>query len=122
VKKVKPGEIIVTDIDKGNDFRIIGNELITQLLSADEFHTEEKVPLTRLAEILSTSFSTPFTVCFDKQDGEERILRGRLLSPEPLLGRSHVEDLDIKDKHKLRLVDHRNLKWIVVNGVKYTRK
>jgi hypothetical protein len=37
-----------------------------------------------------------------------------------LLGRSHVEDLDITEGHRLRLVDHRTIRWIIVNCVKYT--
>ena len=58
-----------------------------------------------------------------KQDGTERTLRGKLVKPEPLLGRSMVEDLDSDDKkNRLRQVDHRTINWLVVDGVKYTVK
>jgi hypothetical protein len=103
-----------------DSFQVRGKELIESALSADQFSAEEKVSKTKAAEILSTAYNRPFTVCFDKQDGEERVLRGRLVEPEPLLGRSHVEDLDITEGHRLRLVDHRTIRWIIVNCVKYT--
>jgi hypothetical protein len=97
-----------------------GKELIESAFSADQYSAEEKVTKTRAAEILSTAYNRPFTVCFEKQDGKERVLRGRLVEPEPLLGRSHVEDLDVVEGHKLRLVDHRTIRYIIVNGTKYT--
>lgn len=102
------------------DFSITG-ELVDQVYSADFFDKTETKSLTELAQLLSTSFNIPFTVSFEKQDGKERILRGRLKSPEPLLGRSYVEDLD-KKENRIRLVDHRHLNWMIVNGVKYVRK
>jgi len=104
------------------DFNVHGDSLIVAAASADQFHEEKKVTKTAAAELLVSSYNRPFTVCFVKQEGEERTLRGRLVQPEPLLGRSHVEDLDVKEGHKLRLVDHRTIKWLVVEGVKYVVK
>jgi hypothetical protein len=151
MSKVKPGDlvltktyvkvdevrddnnIVVSDVDKPQRFRIEGKELIDELGSADSFDTVEKVTLTKMAETLSTSYTTPFTVCFNKQltdkdikegkkIGELRKLRGRLIAPEPLLGRSKVEDLDLAEgSHRMRLVDHRNINWLIVNGVKYEK-
>lgn len=103
-------------------FHVQGKELIENSFSADQFHRTEKLSKTAVAEILTTSYNRPFTVCFDKADGNERTLRGRLVQPEPLLGRSHVEDLDITEGHNLRLVDHRTLKYLIVDGVKYVVK
>jgi hypothetical protein len=80
------------------------------------------VTMTRAAEILITSFNRPLTVRFVKKQGGERVLRGRLLRPEPLLGRSYVEDLDAKGDSRIRLVDHRTIKCLIVDGVKYTVK
>lgn len=123
VIKVLPGEIIeVKSTDSDMEFQVIGSELIERGYSADQYKEEIKVTKTKAAELLISSHDRPFTVCFDKADGEERILRGRLVIPEPLLGRSMCEDLDLDDKHKLRLVDHRTIKWLVVEGVRYTVK
>uniref|UniRef100_B8HYX3 Uncharacterized protein n=1 Tax=Cyanothece sp. (strain PCC 7425 / ATCC 29141) TaxID=395961 RepID=B8HYX3_CYAP4 len=116
-------QLIVSGLDSGmSDFSIEGEELITNAHSADQYTEEEKVSKTKAAEILITSVNRPFTVCFKKKDGSERILRGRLVEPEPLLGRSHVEDLDIKDGDRLRQVDHRTLIYLIVDGVKYIVK
>lgn len=104
-----------------NTFGVNGLSLNEASYSADQFHEERKASMTEVAEILVRSFNIPFTVCFLKQEGEERVLRGRLIAPEPLLGRSHVEDLDIEGPpaSRFRLVDHRGLKWLIVNGIKY---
>lgn len=118
-KNVNGIHLSVQDIDNNSNFSVNGSELIESALSADYFAEEEKVTKTHLAEILINSSNRPFTVCFDKADGTERTLRGRLIAPEPLLGRSTVEDLDVETGNRMRLVDHRTLKWMVVDGVKY---
>lgn len=107
------------DLHGDFEFEIHGTALISQVQSADRYHTEEKVNKTKAAEILVSSYNTPFTVVFDKDDGTERKLRGRLIHPEPLLGRSMVHDFDADGP---RLVDHRTIKSLTVNGVKYTVK
>ena len=111
----------VVDLYNGQPFNVHGKSLIENALSADYYAEEVKVSKTKAAEFLSTSFHVPLTVSFEKQDGKERILRGRLMSTEPLLGRSYVEDLDIEgdSKKRLRLVDHRTIRWIIVQGTKY---
>ena len=110
----------VSDLDRDTPFEIKGDELIKACLTADRFTEEVKVPRTKIAEILTRSFGVPFTVCFDKDSGEERVLRGRMVEWESMYGRSRVEDLDIpRGENRLRLVDHRTLKWLIVRGVKY---
>lgn len=111
----------VEDLYNKQRFDVTGESLINSSLSADQYKNTEKVTKTKAAEILSSSFHIPLTVCFDKQDGKERVIRGRLLSTEPLLGRSYVEDLDLEgdSKKRLRLVDHRTIKWLIVQNVKY---
>ncbi len=106
----------------GIDFEVIGQDLIENGFSADQYEEEVKVTKTKAAETLVSSHNRPLTVCFEKTDGTERVMRGRLITPEPLLGRSKVEDLDITDGHRLRLVDHRTIKYLIVEGVKYVVK
>lgn len=122
VLKVRPDAISVKNLDTGIEFEISGKDLIESAISADQFNSTEKITKTELAQKLTEAYNRPFTVVFDKSDGQERVLRGRLLSSEPLMGRSHVEDLDVHDQNKLRLVDHRTLKSLIVDNVKYTLK
>ncbi len=122
----------VTPLNTGGkpspNIMVEGRELIGQCLSADYFAEEIKTTMTDVAEKLVTSHNRPLTVCFTKQpgkgqeEGEERVLRGRLLSHEALLGRSHVEDMDKPEGDRVRLVDHRTIRWLVVDGVKYVVK
>lgn len=123
-------EINVRNLGAGpSSFLVQGGDLIRSMASADLFEAEERVTKTRAAELLVTAYNRPFTVCFSKRDGSEHVLRGRLVQPEPLLGRSMCEDLDIdleesaapvgKRPSRLRLVDHRTIKWLVLDGVRY---
>ena len=128
VKQVLAGgeELIVTDLDHNKkDIKISGKDLVANSLSADQSETVEKVTKTEAAEILITLHNRPFTVSFEKADGSERLLRGRLVKHEALLGRSMVEDLDEPadtPKGRVRQVDHRTIKFIVCEGVKYLVK
>lgn len=127
VDSVKPGGDLldVTGLDnKQGSFSVHGVELIRNALSADLYEEEEKVTKTRAAEILISSHNRPLTVVYIKADGKERTLRGRLVSAEPLLGRSHVEDLDIDESKgtRMRLVDHRTIVSLIVDCVKYIVK
>jgi hypothetical protein len=125
VKRVNDGgtSLVVAGIhrDQG-EFAVTGAHLIASSFSADQVLEEVTVTKTRAAEILVESFNRPLTVCFIKQEGGRRVLRGRLLQPEPLLGRSYVEDLDAVEKDRVRLVDHRTIRFLIVDGVKYTVK
>ncbi len=122
VKETKPNRLELHNLDADMDFGVDGNRLIECSCSADQYHEEIKVTKTKAAELLISSHNRPLTVCFEKQDGEERVLRGRLITPEPLLGRSKVEDLDVTGGHRMRLVDHRTIKHLIVDGVKYIVK
>jgi hypothetical protein len=116
-------ELLVNDVDNvGPDILVRGKELIEQALSSDQFAETVKISKTQAAEILVHSNNRPITVNFIKADGSDRILRGRLIKPEPLLGRSMMEDLDLPsvEKNRTRLVDHRTIKELIVDGVKYT--
>lgn len=113
----------VKNLDTNMPFEVNGSSLVATLHSADQIHEEVEMTKTELAQLLVTLYGRPFTVVFKKVGGEMRRLRGRLIEPEPLLGRSHVEDLDIDDpKNRLRLVDHRTIESIIVNGVQFSLK
>jgi hypothetical protein len=114
--------VTVKDIDDGLEFDINGQDMLKSLKSASEFSKQEKKSLTELATIVSQAFNKPITVCFDKADGSERTMIGRITSAEPLLGRSYMEDSEITTGHRLRQVDHRTVKWAIVDGVKYSLK
>lgn len=115
--------VSVSDVDRGEGFSVNGSPLVESAFSADRYDEVQKVTKTRAAELLVNAYNRPFTVVFEKKEGEERTLRGRLIQPEPLLGRSMVEDLDIKaDKHRLRQVDHRTIKSLIVDNVMYVVK
>jgi hypothetical protein len=116
-------KLLVVDQYTGDKFFIQGKNLIDQTLSADYAGSTEKLTKTAMAEKLISLYNKPFTVHFIELSGKERTLRGKLVNPEPLLGRSYVEDLDIPlGEHRLRQVDHRTIKWLIVDGVKYTTK
>lgn len=112
----------VTDLDRGEDFSVRGLSLIETGLSADNYSKVVEVTRTELAEKLTQSYNVPFTVVFTKQNKEKRKLRGRLIRPEPLLGRSKVEDLDIEKGNRERLVDHRTIESLIVNDTLYVVK
>lgn len=146
--KVKPGDLMaiihyvkvaeiapdasrmrVTPVDRAGDqvggiasMDVIGKELITRALSADYFAEEQKITATEMERILTGEiFNRPISVFFVKENGEERLLRGRYVKPAPF-GRSYMEDLDKPEGDRIRLVDHRTIKWLIVDGVKYVAK
>lgn len=108
-----------------NTFEVAGAEVIRASKSADYFAEERKVCRTEIAETLISSDNKPFTVCFVKQDGEIRCLRGRFLAHERMFGRSRVLDLDVRrddpSDDGIRLVDHRTLESLICDGIKYVR-
>jgi hypothetical protein len=110
------------NVDTGEGFEVVGDSLIEKMYSADRYNTVTQVTKTQMAEVLSDSFNVPFTVKFEKQDGDIRTLRGRLIEPERLMGRCMVEDLDQPSGKRVRQVDNRTLKELIVKGVKYTLK
>lgn len=119
----KGGEKLkIKSVDTNNEFFVDGRDLIETAFSADRYNNTQSVTKTEAAEILVSSYNRPFTVAFTKADGSTRTLRGRLIKPEPLLGRSMVQDLDISDGESLRQVDHRTISSIVVDNVKYEVK
>ena len=121
VKSAVGEHLVVEGLDPGvTEFHVQGAPLIEQSASADQVHETVKASMTEVAEKLINSPRRPLTVCFDKLDGTERVMRCHLIDHEALLGRSRVEDLDIPlTENRLRLVDHRTVKFLIVDGIKY---
>lgn len=115
-------EMQVKELDgKSSGFRIHGKDLIETCFSADHFTKEEKITATKADEMLPTLRNLPITVVFNKDDGTERTLRGRVLKPGAM-GHTYMEDLDKSINDRLRLVNNRGIKSITVLGTKYTVK
>lgn len=114
------GILKVRNLDTDTSFYVDGKSLVELAGSADTFDTEEKSTKTAVAELLVSAYNKPFSVIFVDAKGKDRKLRGRLVKPEPLLGRSMVEDLDIPvGENRIRQVDHRTIKELILDGVKY---
>ena len=120
-----------------------------EMNNSSVFGEEDKISLTNVATKLAEANSKCFTVCFTtKVDekmvqeklkgvkgklsaaqakdlakevliGKETQLTGRLSRAEGKLGRSLVIDLPTQG---YRQVDHRTLKWLVIDNIKYTVK
>lgn len=117
------------DLDSGNTFNLIGNDVIKSVDSADEHKTTLLMSRTEVFEQLTKVGDKVFTVCFDKKDGSERVLRGRMVKEETGMGRSEVIDFDLPKgvdrggrDNRTRQVDHRTLKWLRVGGITYKVK
>lgn len=120
-KYQRPYRLKCVSADKlERDFGIDGTYLVERVSSADLFSKTVKVNRTEMARFLMESAGRPFTVEFIKVNGDTRILRGTFLSSEPLLGRSMVIDYD--DNNGIKQVDHRTLKSLILNDVKYKLK
>ena len=120
-----------------------------EMHNSSVFAEEQKIPLTKVATVLAEANSKCFTVCFttkvddkmvaeklaalkgkpseadakelakDLLTGKESTVVGRLSRSEGRLGRSLVIDLP---SQFYKQVDHRTLKWLIVDNVKYTVK
>ncbi len=112
-------KVSAKDMDTNEMVEIKGVQLVDSLSSADYFKSTEKKSKTELAGILIGAGVRPFTVVFEKQNGEKRVMRARFLSTEPLLGRSIVSDLD--DGGQIKQVDHRTIESIILDRIKFTK-
>jgi hypothetical protein len=78
---------------------------------------------TELAHKIAESNGKPFRVKFKKADGKTRILFGRLLSLDTLMGRAYVHDFEEGNvKDGIRQLDFRTLEEVVIEDVKYEVK
>lgn len=125
VNKDSNGEVTVAAVDVDTDvvLTLKGKDLLENSLSAQQFKETKKVNKSEIAEIISSSYSKPFTVSYEKIDGSNRVLTGRLIAPEHLMGRSYVEDLSIPaNQNRVRQVDHRTIEYLIVDNIKYVTK
>jgi hypothetical protein len=141
IKSVKPGErlsytsyfeVVNSDAKKGilevkdtsgQVLSIQGKDFIeSNIKSASQFKKTEKLGKNALAEKLFTSGDSVMQVEFLKQDGTPRTLIGYFTSQDVNLGRSNMVDLEVTTGHNMRQVDHRTIKSVIVNQVKYVSK
>lgn len=115
--------ILAMDLDSEKKFKIKGNSIRSSFKSSDSFTNSYNMSRTDIVQKLINAGDTPFTVVFVKKDGKTRTLRGRLCKgSETIDGRSQVEDLDKKQSDRIRQVDHRTIKSLIIDGARYIAK
>jgi len=115
------GSIIASKPDGGH-IKFLGTEMIESMYSNSQYEKTIKAGKHELASVIQKAGDKIFTVCYTKADKSERILTGHFVAAEPNLGRTQVIDLDVDPNDKsegLRLVDNREIKWVVLSGVRY---
>ena len=106
----------------GEELTITGSSYIESYHSAGQFYSTVKASKHEMISKLHDAKDKIFTVCFEKANGEERILVGHLISVEAHLGRTKVIDVEVplNDPSKgIRLIDNRTILWIVLDCKKY---
>jgi hypothetical protein len=114
--------VACVDLDDGTEFFMEGEELLGTCLSATQYDHDEVVSLAELATEFVNVGTRPFTVTFRKKNGAERVLVGRMITPDTILGRSTVLDFEADTPSPLRQVDHRTITTLIVRGVRYMVK
>ena len=137
----------------GADYLLVDKSLMgTQMNSGLTYAKEEKMPVTKMADLLINARDSVFTLTFNTKldskvvkeklaaadsssfndmqkaralakellEGKEVTLTAKCRKYEPKLGRSLVIDLNSPVNKGYRWVDHRTLKSIIFQGVKYT--
>ena len=87
------------------------NQEILNAIKDQSLQTDEKALVKKIKKAVKKAIK-----------GEERILIGYLVHEEAKMGRSQVIDLEAKGDHRLRLVDHRSLNWLILKNKKYIIK
>ena len=150
VMEVEPSEVLCYEKNfNDRPVTIDRNILATTMNNASVFDEEEKISKTNLATKLVEADNKAFQVCFKTQASEKgavealsglsrapnaaeakdlakKCLSGRevtmtcsLSKAEGKLGRSTVVELSTNG---YKQVDHRSIKWIVIDNIKYTLK
>jgi len=116
--------LLVEDRD-GETFELVGEKVLNQLFKCDSFDKTIKTTKQEIVEKLQGARSNIFTVKFKKADGEDRVLVGYLHSVDSFLGRTNVIDVQVPADDKTkghRLIDNRNIEWLIIDNTKYTTK
>lgn len=111
--------VTATNIKTGTVVELRGKPLLDAMQSADSFSSTEKLSRTDVVAKMLASHGRVFTVKYETQEGEPRTLRGYFMKHETLFGRTLAFDLDINEP---RLVCHRKLQELVLDGVRYQVK
>ena len=110
------------DVDTGEEWSVPIKYMDIALKDAwhtENYATELKRCRSEVIRILLEAGVRPFTVEYVKANGENRKLRGIFIKGEPTMGRSIVKDLD-KTEDNIRMVDHRTIKSLVIDNIKFT--
>lgn len=126
--------------DNGLVLDVTENIPITEMYSADYYHSEVVLPRSLVVQHLLNARDIIFTVSFRKKvnpkdiikhiddtddidellNGETRILTGILNYIDKATGRTFVTDLKIPpNKNRMRQVDNRTISWLIIKNVKY---
>ncbi len=116
--------LYLENVDTGEEFSVCGKSLIEDSQSADIYDHIEIRPRRQIVDILIHSKRLPFTVSFIKKNGENRILKGRVICVREVnQGYIDVEDLEVDDsENRHRQVDTRTIQYVIVSGTKYQVK
>ena len=117
--------LFVRDIDRNMEFQINGRELVRSVNRSAHFDSEKKLNKTELLQKLRSTRGMIFSCLFKKVDGSDRLIEGIYAGPDEGFGRSYVLDLEKLregDNNPMRLLDHRTIQYIILDGVKYYLK
>jgi len=115
--------IVCRDLQNNEIYELTGFDILSRINSADTFVNIKEISRTEMANKLLEAGDGIFTVEFVKQGGENRTLRGRLITSDQFMGRAMVEDLDLSSSlSNIRQVDLRTLKSLIIGNVKYVIK
>lgn len=116
-------KIVCRDLQNNEVYELTGFDILSRINSADTFVNIKEISRTEMANKLLEAGDGIFTVEFVKQGGENRTLRGRLITSDQFMGRAMVEDLDLSSSlSNIRQVDLRTLKSLIIGNVKYVIK
>jgi hypothetical protein len=123
--------LLLSEVKNSNKSELItieGKDILNQLVSADQYESTVKLTKAQMIDKLLSAGDKVVTVNFTKQDGTIRTLRGTNPTAEINLGRTQIIDLEVLEKNPqdktrgIRLVDNRQLEWIVLENVMYISK
>lgn len=118
IKEITDRTVLLEDVYTNEEISL-EKRALDRATGATSFSQEMVASKTEIVNKLLESGHSPFTVEFVKTNGETRVLSGTFLKSEPLFGRSLVKDLLSTDEYKIRAVDHRTIKSLILKGIKY---